>query len=186
MCRCCSSSIRGSIACIAMAPSWAPQWTSWRPLRQDARVSLRLKILALACLVLAAFAVTTALSASMIRRVMDEMGGIVEYHLGLTDVVAEIDVLTFEYELNLRRLTERRVGDPAQLARAAEREKAIADRLTVLFKDAHTLVKRAVEDERNDLSDRLVLARVDGLLELLGRQVGPFVALGTPVMKALE
>jgi adenylate cyclase len=149
-------------------------------------VSLRLKILALACLVLAAFAVTTALSASLIRRVMDKMGGIVEYHIGLTERVAEVDVLTFEYELNLRRLTERRVGDPEQLRRAAAREKAIADRLHVIFKDAHALVTRAVADERNDLSDRLVLARVDGVLDLLGRQVGPFVAQGTPVMKALE
>src|SRR2546427_12448673 len=130
MCRCCSNSIRGSIACIAMASSWAPQWTSWRPLRQDARVSLRLKILVLACLVLAAFAVTTALSASLIRRVMVKMGGIVEYHVGLTDLLAEIDVLTFEYELNLGRLIERRVGGPAHLPRAPQGEEAIARPLT--------------------------------------------------------
>jgi adenylate cyclase len=149
-------------------------------------VSLRLKILVLACLVLAAFAVTTALSASLIRRVMVKMGGIVEYHVGLTDLLAEIDVLTFEYELNLGRLIERRVGDPEQLQRAAEREKAIAGRLTVIFKDAHVLVKRAVDDERNDLSDRLALARVDAVLDMLGRQIAPFVAQGPPVLKALE
>src|SRR2546428_2068487 len=125
MCRCCSSSIRGSSAWVAMASSWAPQWTSWRPLRQDARVSLRLKILVLACLVLAAFAVTTALSASLIRRVMVKMGGIVEYHVGLTDLLAEIDVLTFEYELNLGRLIERRGGGPPPPPRGRPRRKGL-------------------------------------------------------------
>ncbi len=149
-------------------------------------MSLRIKILALACLLLAAFAVTTALSASLIRRVMDEMGGIVDYHIALTGFVSEVDVLTFEYELNLRRLIERRATDAEQLRRAAQRQRVVADRLTAIFKDAHALVQRAVHDERNDLTDRLQLARVDGVLELLGRQVGPFVTLGTGVMQAVE
>jgi len=149
-------------------------------------VSLRLKILALACLLLAAFAVTTALSASLIRQVMDKMSGIVVYHVGLTDLLAEIDVLTFEYELNLGRLIERKIADPGQLREAAERQKAIADRLIAIFKDAHALVKRSIDDERNDLSDRLALARADAVLDMLGRQVAPFVAQGPPVMKALE
>ena len=155
-------------------------------MRQDARVSLRLKILALACLLLAAFAVTTALSASLIRRVMDKMSGIVVYHVGLTDLLAEIDVLTFEYELNLGRLIERRVGDAEPLRHAAARQKDIADRLLTIFKDAHALVKKSVEDERNDLSDRLALARADAVLDMLGRQVAPFVAQGPPVLAALE
>src|SRR2546427_9025480 len=148
MCRCCSNSIRGSIACIAMASSWAPQWTSWRPLRQDARVSLRLKILVLACLVLAAFAVTTALSASLIRRVMVKMGGIVEYHVGLTDLLAEIDVLTFEYEPNLGRLIERRVGDPEQLQRAPAPGKANARRPTGPLHDPPAPVQRPGAHQR--------------------------------------
>lgn len=149
-------------------------------------MSLRIKIVALACLLLTAFAVTTALSARLIREAMDEMGGIVDYHIALTGFVSDIDVLTFKYELNLRRLIDQRLADADQLRLAAERQKAVADQLREDFTKAHALVQRAVRDERNDLSDRIELARVEAVLDLLGRQVEPFVKVGTGAMQAVE
>src|SRR5437867_1213194 len=110
-------------------------------------MSLRLKILALASLLLLAFAVTTALSAQLIARVMDEMAGTGEYHIPLTAVISEVDVLTFEYELNLRRLIDRGARDPNQLRETLTRQKVISDRLRLVIADAHPLLVKAVNDE---------------------------------------
>jgi adenylate cyclase len=146
---------------------------------------LRLKILALACVLLAAFAITTALSALLIREVSSELDAIVEYHIELAALISEVDVLTSEYELNLRRLIENSYR-PDETAGITARQGQIAGRLPQIFDYTRTLIARAIEDERNDLSDRVRLARLDGTLTLIGRQIGPFVGLGESVLLALE
>jgi adenylate cyclase len=146
---------------------------------------LRLKILALACVLLLAFAVTTALSARLIRDVSDELTAIVEYQIELTALISEVDVLTSEYELNLRRLIENSYR-PEEIAASKARHREIAGRLPQIFDHARKLMVKAIEDERNDLSDRVRLARLDGTLNLIGRQVPPFLALGGTVLDALE
>jgi hypothetical protein len=40
------------------------------------------------------------------------MGAIVDYHIALTALISELDVLTFEYELDVRRLLDGRHDDP--------------------------------------------------------------------------
>jgi adenylate cyclase len=149
-------------------------------------MSLRLKILALASLLLLAFAVTTALSASLITRVMEEMAGTVEYHIPLTAVMSEIDVLTFEYELNLRRQLDRARRQPDSLREAVARHKVLSDRLRSEIAEARPLIARAVNDERNDVSDRLAFARVEGMLYQLSERMTPFLALGGSVQTAIE
>lgn len=148
-------------------------------------MSLRLKILAIASLLLLAFAATTALSARLLQRVMNEMRGIVEYHVPLTAAVSEVDVLTFEYELNVRRLLDVGRQDGVEGRGLRARQTTITERLPQIFEETHALMVRAVEDARNDEADRLQLARIDGVLEQLGRQVPSFVALGAAVETAL-
>lgn len=146
---------------------------------------LRLKILALACVLLLAFAATTALSARLIRQVIDELGAIVEYHIELSALIAEIDVITSEYELNLRRLMDNSYR-PDEVAGIVARQGQIAARLPQIYDYAQKLVARAIEDERNDLSDRLRLARLEGTLHMIGRHLGPFVGVGESVLLAIE
>ena len=150
-----------------------------------ASLPLRLKILTLACVLLVAFAVTTAFSAFFLREVMEEMGAIVEYHIPLAGLLAEVDVVTFEYELNLRRLLDT-AGDGDQLRALLRRQAQIAERLPKAFDRARALLAQAVDDPRNDPPDRVHLARVDGALGLLAKQVAPFVALGASVRDAVE
>lgn len=149
-------------------------------------MTIRLKILAIACALLLVFAVTAALSALLIRGVIDEMGGIVDYHIKLTTFASEVDVIAFEYELNLRRLLERGTVDPEKLTAVAQRQREITDRVNQNFKEATVLLAKAVQDERNDLSDRIRLARIDGTVQILARQVPPFLSLGASVLKAIE
>ena len=148
-------------------------------------MSIRLKILAVTALLLIAFAVTTALSAVFIKRLIAELEGIADYHLQLADVVAELDVETFEYELNLRRLLQS--GDVTRelLAAGAKRQREIAERLRESFDRAFALLAAAIKDERNDLTDRIELARIEGNFRTLQRHGAPFTALGAAVLNAV-
>ena len=146
---------------------------------------LRLKILALTSVLLVAFAITTALSAYHIREVMHELGGVVDHHIAVTALAAEVDVLTFEYELNIRRLIETN-GDTARTGAILKRQAEIAARLPKIFQDVKTMLDSAVNDPRHDPADRVQLARIDGIMTLLGRQIPPFLALGVPVQAAIE
>jgi predicted RNA-binding Zn ribbon-like protein len=131
---------------------------------------LRLKILALASVLLVAFAITTALSAYYIREVMDELGSVVEHHIVLTALVSEVDALTFEHELNVRRLLEA-AGDAERRGAIVARQAELAARLPKIFEQVKTTLATAVDDPRSDPSDRVRFARVDGTVALLGRQV---------------
>jgi adenylate cyclase len=146
---------------------------------------LRLKILALAGILLVAFAITTALSAYQIRGVMHELGSIVDYHIALSALVAEIDVITDEYELNVRRLLEK-AGEAQRTGEPARRQAEIAARLPAIFEHSRALLARGAADPRNDASDRVRLAHIDGTLRHIGQQVASFLALGRSVEAALE
>ena len=146
---------------------------------------LRLKILAITSVLLVAFAITTLLSAYHIREVMHELAGVVEHHIGVTALVSEVDVLTFEYELNLHRLLES-AADGERIRSIARRQAEIATRLPKIFEEVKAALASAVDDHRHDPADRVRLARIDGVLSLLGRQIPPFLALGGAVQAAVE
>ena len=146
---------------------------------------LRLKILALASVLLVAFAITTALSAYHIREVMHELGSVVDHHIALTALVSEVDVLSFEYELNVRRLLES--GGDAERTRAiVKRQAELAARLPKIFQDVKATLTAAENDHRHDPADRVRLARIDGTVTLLARQIPPLIALGGAVQAAVE
>jgi adenylate cyclase len=148
-------------------------------------LSIRLKILAVTTLLLVVFAVTTAVSAVFIKRLIAELEGITDYHFQLADAVAELDVETFEYELNLRRLLQSSPITPELLAAGAKRQTEIAGRLRQSFDRAFALLAAAIKDERNDLTDRIEMARIEGSFRTLERYAAPFTALGTSVLAAL-
>jgi class 3 adenylate cyclase len=143
------------------------------------------KILAVTTALLAVFAITTAVSALFIKRLVDELNGIADYHLQLADIVASIDVETFEYELNARRLLAAGAAMPEQLAAIGKRQREVADRLVGAFDRASALLTAAAKDERNDVSDRVEFARIDGSFRSLRRHLGPFIELGTAVTNAV-
>src|SRR6185295_17593460 len=148
-------------------------------------MTIRSKILAVTSLLLIVFAVTTLVSALFIRRVIAELEGITDYHLQLVDVVAEVDVETFEYELNLFRLLQTSGVAADEAAAVATRQREIAEQLRQSFARGFAMLGAAVDDERNDFTDRIELARIEGKFRTLDRHVAPFTALGAAVMDAV-
>ena len=146
---------------------------------------LRLKILAVASILLISVAITTAMSAYHIREVMDELGSVVNHHILLTSLVSEVDVLSFEYELNVRRLVEG-AGDAERTRALLERQSELATRLPQIFEEVKRTLAVAVEDPRHDPQDRVRLARIDGIVIMLSRQIAPFVTVGGEVHAALQ
>ncbi|MCK6452637.1 MAG: HAMP domain-containing protein [Alphaproteobacteria bacterium] len=142
-------------------------------------MKLRFKILAIAFVLLALFAGAVGTSAVVQKRIRDEMAGIIEYHLPITAAVADFDVGTFEFELQLRRLAMRRAeAGPGEIKDGGERIAALNARLRQDLARAHDLIEAAVNDARNNLGDRLILSRIQGKLDDMRRQLEPFVALG--------
>jgi hypothetical protein len=105
------------------------------------RNTIRLKILAMTTLLLLVFAITTGLSTYLVKLVVEEIDGIAEYHIPLAAQVSDLDVLTYEYELELRRLVAQ---DPINTEKVAELRATHSDLKKTLLKDiaaTRTLLK---------------------------------------------
>ncbi len=147
-------------------------------------MNVRTKILGLSTAILVLLSVALFISLRFQKGVQDEIAGITDYHLRLAALLAEIDTKTFEYELNLARLI-RHEAPQADAAKALEaREREIIAGINRDFSTAIDLMAKAAVDERNDLSDRLAFARLQGSLALMRREAAPFEELGQRVVAA--
>ena len=150
------------------------------------RKTIRLKILAMATLLLVVFAFTTGLSTYLVKLVVEEIDGIAEYHMPLSAQVSDFDVLTYEYELELRRFVAQ---DPVNLEKVAKLKAAHSEIKKAVLRDieaTHNLLEAGVVDTRNDLSDRLALAQIRGSFSFLEQRLAPFLATGDQVLMAVE
>jgi adenylate cyclase len=149
-------------------------------------MTVRIKILALSVGLLLLFAGVLVGSIAMQRRTSHQVAAIIEFHLPLAAVIADLDVATSEFELIPERLLLLPEVTPAAVEagrRALDMNKA---RIASDFQRADALLDRALGDPRTDAADRLVLARVQRSLVYLKRLQAPFFALGEEVVSALE
>jgi adenylate cyclase len=149
-------------------------------------MTLRIKILALSVGLLLIFAVVLFSSVAMQERTSRHVAGIIEFHLPLSAVIADLDVATDEFELIASRLLLLPDVTPADVeagrrALARDRERIDAD-----FRKANDLIDQALVDPRTNAADRLVLARVQRSLLFLGRLQAPYFALGDDLVRALD
>lgn len=149
-------------------------------------MTVRIKILALSVGLLLLFAGVLVGSIAMQRRTSHQVAAIIEFHLPLAAVIADLDVATYEFELIPERLLLLPEVTPAAVEagrRALDMNKV---RIASDFQRADALLDRALVDPRTDAADRLVLARVQRSLVYLKRLQAPFFALGEEVVSALE
>jgi adenylate cyclase len=149
-------------------------------------MTIRLKILAISSTMLVILSIAVYGALLLQKEVRDEIESIVEYHVPLTAVVAEIDVATFEYELNLGRLLRDDEPTPAQTETTERRKREIIGRINDSIAKANALITRGIEDQRNDISDRITLARILGRFSIVRRDAEPFEALGLEVLAAVR
>ena len=147
-------------------------------------MTIRFKILALSTALLAILCIALFVSLRLQENVHEEIGGITEYHIPIGTAVADVDVATFEYELNLRRLLQQESPGAEALARAEKRERELVATINQAFDHAEATIAKAIADPRNDLSDRLSFARMLGTFSVLRREAAPFEELGLKVLQA--
>jgi adenylate cyclase len=149
-------------------------------------MTVRIKILALSVGLLLIFAVVLMSSVAMQRRTSHQVAAIIDFHLPLAAVIADLDVATDEYELVAIRLLAvpdltAAAVDIGRHGLARNKERIVTD-----FQRADALLAQALADPRTDPTDRLVLARVQRSLVFLKRLQTPFFALGEEVVSALD
>src|SRR5215813_3333188 len=149
-------------------------------------MTVRVKILAISAVLLLLFAVVLVSSVIMQEHSSRKVAAIIEYHLPLAAIIADLDVATDKYELIVERLL--REPDRSSAGAASERGQLgkTRERIAADFDGAAALLGRALNDPRTDGNDRLVFAKVQRSLEYLKRYEEPFLALGGQVEAAYD
>ena len=113
------------------------------------------------------FASALAVTLYLIQDSSMELMAIEQYNLRLNKMVSDLDVYTFEleiiaYEINSSPPPEREHARARQ--KRAEELKRTIDQI---FTDAIPLAEKGSEDDRNDIEDRLAMAKLIGSLRTL-------------------
>jgi hypothetical protein len=148
------------------------------------RMTIRLKILSIALVLLVVFGVVVGVSAILQRQVTNDIGGITRYHEPLSALAADFDAITDEFELVALRLLRRERVTQTELSGEQAHARALALRITNDFSQASDLIDRAIDDPTLPVHTRIVFARLGGAVAFLKRKVDPFIKTGQTVMQA--
>ena len=146
---------------------------------------IRFKILAIAYVLLLLFGVAVGISALQHKRSTDVLGSIVDYLAPITLAMADFDAGTFQYELELRRLSRHDKVPDDEAARARKFMPELSVRLTGDLERMDRLLSAAVADPRNNVEDRVLLSRIQGSMSAMRVQLAPYGALGDRVLAML-
>ena len=155
-------------------------------MRLPQRLTIRFKILIVTATLLLIFALTNFFSIRLSKGVVNELDTITDYFMLLSAIASKIDVETFEFELNLRRLIQESPLEPSRLATIVARQIELAKLLEQEFSEVAQLIDTASKDVRNGVMERVELARIAGRFSMIRRDVKPFVQLGSTVLEAIR
>jgi adenylate cyclase len=157
-----------------------------RASKSQRALTLRLKIFIITTVLLTLFAIANMVSVLLNKEVTEELDTMAEYQIPLQTLTADIDVETFEFELNLRRLLQESEPGAARLAAIVAQQHKVAKRLEQAFEQASQLLTAGIEDARHDVPDRIALARIAGTFSMIQRDIKPFLQLGMTVLNAIQ
>jgi adenylate cyclase len=149
-------------------------------------LSVRTKILALASVLFAILCVAMAVSLKLQEHVRDEIAAITEYHIPLDNLASEIEVTAAEYLSDIILAVVYRQAGSERLRHAREHEQKLLRSIYGMVDAMARLMQSGQDDARNDLSDRLTLARLGGVVSLLRTEIAPIERLGQQVLSAME
>jgi adenylate cyclase len=148
-------------------------------------MTIRLKILSLAFLILIIFGVVLGISTWLQHEFMGQIEALARYHTPLRTLIAQFDVLTDEYELITMRLLRR--ADVTQNEIESIRAQAHQD-AELIVKDLRQikgLLDRAVTDRAVGEQSVVVFSQLKGAIPFIERQVDPFIGTGERVLQAV-
>jgi len=136
--------------------------------------SLRTKIMTGVITLLLLFAVALGITLYMVKDSDDETTGILEYHLPILTRINSLDVITYEIELIAHRLLEEPNPSQKRIHEIHARSENCRQQIAVIFQDTKRLSEAGSKDPRNDLEDRLEMARLIGEIASLESDVNRF------------
>ena len=148
-------------------------------------MTIRKKIFLLAGILLGLFGVVVGVLAIIQKVDSDQIGNIVGYELPLSRIVAQFDVDTDRYELNILRVLRLDPASPAQIAAAVAAKQALTDEMRSDVVKASKLLEQAIQDRSYNAAERVDLARVEGSFKYLSRYLEEFLTVGDRTMAAL-
>ena len=138
--------------------------------------SLRAKIMTGVIALLVLFSVALTVTLYFVKDSGEEVRGIAEYHVPIMANVNALDVYTYELELLAHDMSEQiRVMEPEKIQHHLARSKQLEEIVNRLFAEAIDLCEKGSNDSRNDIEDRLVMAKLLGSLKNLNEQTMGFV-----------
>lgn len=125
------------------------------------------------------FAAALAITLYMVKDSDDEVSGILEYHIPILTKINSLDVITFEIEVIAHRLTIETKPSNQRIEEIHARNKQCRQEIASIFEDTKQLSEAGSKDARNDLADRLEMARMVGELDSLKSEVDRFCEAAT-------
>src|SRR5215469_111366 len=109
-------------------------------------MTIRKKIFLLAGILLALLGIVVGVLAVIQKLDTDQIRNIVSYELPLSRIVAQFDVDTDRYELNILRVLRLNPASAEQVAAAASAKQALTEEMRSDVATAGTLLKQATQD----------------------------------------
>src|SRR6201996_3618969 len=141
-------------------------------------MTIRKKFFLLAGTLLALFGTVIGILALTQKLDRDQLANISQYEQPLSQLIAEFDVYTDRYELEVLRVL--RSGDLSSNDRDAAEVaiKQLGDELRKSLVSSEALLVQATKDRTFDTEDRIELARIGGVLKYLSRDLEDFLKIG--------
>ena len=141
--------------------------------------SLRTKIMTGVIALLLLFAAALAITLYMVKDSDDEVSGISEYHLPILTRLNSLDVITYEIEVLAHRLMDEAKPTQKRAEEIHARFQRCRQEIDSIFEETKRLADAGSKDARNDLADRLEMARMVGEIDSLKSEVDRFSEAAT-------
>ena len=142
-------------------------------------MTIRLKILSLAFLILIIFGVVLGISTSL------QHDFIIQIDAPLRTLIARFDVLTYEYELIMMRLLRRSDITQRDIESARAQARQCADQIVDDLRQINALLDQAVADRGAGEQSVVVFSQLKGSIPFIERQLDPFIKIGEGVLRAI-
>lgn len=148
-------------------------------------MTIRKKIFLLAGTLLALFGAVIGTLALTQKLDRDQLANIAQYEQPLSQLIAEFDVYTDRYELEVLRVLRSDGLSPNEDEATAASINQVAEDLRKSLVSSEALLAKATKDRSLDSEDRIELARIGGVLRYLSRDLEDFLTIGKTTLAAV-